>query len=315
MIKLVSICGPTAVGKTRIAIEVCKAFNAEVVSCDSMQIYKGMDIGSAKPTPAEQEEVKHHLIDIVDPKDEFTVFDYSILAREKIDELSGNGILPLITGGTGLYLDSIIYNMDFAAAPPDLSRREKYYKLAEEEGAETLHNILKELDPETAERIHPNNIKRVVRAIESIEEGISIEDFSSNLERRPEYDACLIGLMRDREELYNRINERVDIMMAEGLLDEVKTLMEYGLDESYMSMKGIGYKELISYFKGQTTLDEAINSIKTNSRHYAKRQMTWLRKYGDYEENPAGVKWFNITEFGGEDNTFTEIKKWLAERL
>lgn len=315
MIKLVAICGPTAVGKTRIAIDVCKVFNAEVVSCDSMQIYKGIDIGSAKPTPAEQNEVKHHLIDIVGPKDEFTVFDYSILAREKIDELSKKNILPLITGGTGLYLDSIIYDLDFAAAPPDLSRREKYYKLAEEEGAEALHNILKELDPETAERIHPNNIKRVVRAIESIEEGISIEDFSKNLERRPGYDACLIGLMRDREELYNRINERVDIMMADGLLDEVKTLMEQGLDENFMSMKGIGYKELISYLKGQTTLDDAINNIKTNSRHYAKRQMTWLRKYGDYEENPAGVKWFNITELGGEDNTFTEIKKWLAKRL
>ena len=315
MIKLLALCGPTAVGKTNIAIDICKTFDAEIVSCDSMQIYRGMDIGSAKPSKDEQSLVKHHLIDICDPKDGFTVADFSELAREEIKIISLKGKLPVLCGGTGLYIDSVIYDMDFAAAPPDNSKREDYYRLAEEQGAEELHKILIELDPEAAERIHPNNIKRVVRAIETAEEGRAIGDFSKNLLPYKEYDLIMIGLMRDREELYERINKRVDIMMDEGLLDEVKRLVENGLDETYMSMKGIGYKELISYIKGNTDLEDAINEIKTNSRHYAKRQMTWLRKYGDDENGVSGIKWFNISEIGSEEKTAREIKEWLKERL
>ena len=315
MTRIIAICGPTAVGKTKIAMDICSCFNGEIVSCDSMQIYKGMDIGSAKPTEEEQKLVKHHLIDIVDPKDEFSVADFSILAHDKIGELSRKRILPVLAGGTGLYLDSIIYDMDFAAAPPTSSKREEYYKLAEEKGTDALHDILKGLDSEAAERIHPNNIKRVVRAIETAEEGNSIKDFSKELVRRPEYDVILVGLMRDREELYDRINRRVDIMMDEGLLSEVKTLVESGLTDAHMSMKGIGYKELIAYLNGETTLDDAITDIKTNSRHYAKRQMTWLRKYGKYEDTPQGIKWFNISEIGSEENTSEEIKEWLRKRF
>lgn len=315
MIKLLALCGPTAVGKTKIAMELCKAFNGEIISCDSMQIYRGMDIGSAKPSIEEQAMVKHHLIDICDPKDEFTVSDFSLLAQEKIKEVSEGGRLPVLCGGTGLYMDSVIYDMDFAAAPPDESKRKEYYRIAEEEGPEALYEILKGLDPEVAERIHPNNIKRVVRAIESAEEGKSISDFSTALVRREGYDVIMVGLMRDREELYDRINKRVDIMMEDGLLDEVRGLMESGLDENAMSMKGIGYKEIIAHLKGEVTLEETITDVKTNSRHYAKRQMTWLRKYGDYEDNPLGIKWFNISEIGSEEETALEIKEWLRKRL
>ena len=315
MTRILAICGPTAVGKTNIAIDICREFNGEIISCDSMQIYRGMDIGSAKPSIYEQHLVKHHLIDIVDPKEEFSVADFSVLAREKIGELSNKGILPVLAGGTGLYFDSIIYDMDFAAAPPISSKRDEYYRIAEEKGQDALHDILKSIDPEAAERIHPNNIKRVVRAIETAEEGIAIRDFSKALVRRSEYDVIMIGLMREREELYDRINRRVDIMMDVGLLKEVESLMEQGLTENYMSMKGIGYKELIAYLNGDKSLDDAITEIKTNSRHYAKRQMTWLRKYGNLEDKPQGIKWFNISEIGSEEKTSEEIKEWLKRRF
>ena len=315
MIKLLTLSGPTAVGKTKIAMEVCKNFDGEIISCDSMQVYRGMDIGSAKPTPDEQKTVKHHLIDICDPKEEFTVSDYSNLARETIKKVNNNGKLPVLSGGTGLYMDSVIYEMDFAAAPPKTSKRDEYYRIADEKGPEALFEILLKLDPEVAERIHPNNIKRVVRAIETIEEGKTINDFSRDLSLRNDYELIMVGLKRDREELYDRINKRVDMMVEAGLIDEVKALMEMGLDENYMSMKGIGYKEIISYLNGEISFEDAINDVKTNSRHYAKRQMTWLRKYGSYEDSPEGIKWFDITEIGSEEETAKVIIEWLRKRL
>ncbi|MBO4235154.1 MAG: tRNA (adenosine(37)-N6)-dimethylallyltransferase MiaA [Firmicutes bacterium] len=315
MIKLLALLGPTAVGKTKIAMDICKKLDGEIVSCDSMQIYRGMDIGSAKPSKDEQKLVKHHLIDIKDPEDEFSVADFSKLARETIEDISSRGKLPVLSGGTGLYIDSIIYDMDFAAAPPSSSKRDEYYKLAEEDGPEALHDILKSLDSEIAERIHPNNIKRVVRAIESLEEGMPINDFSKALVPRECYDVIMVGLMREREELYDRINKRVDIMMDAGLLDEVKTLVDRGLTENAMSMKGIGYKEIIAYLNGEASLEDAINDVKTNSRHYAKRQITWLKKYGNYGDNPLGIKWFNISESGSEEETALEIEEWLKRKL
>lgn len=309
MIDILAVCGPTAVGKTSITLDLCRKLNGEIISCDSMQIYRGMDIGSAKPNNEELNRIPHHLIDILDPKDDFSAAEFSRLARYAISDINKRGKLPVLSGGTGLYMDSVIYEMDFAAEPPEHSNRDKYYKIAETKGPDALYEILREKDPNSAKRIHPNNIKRVVRALEAAEEGSPIGDFSVKPKRRPEYNAIIIGLKRNREELYDRINSRVDFMMENGLLDEVKKLVNMGLNDKMISMKGIGYKELISYLNENSSLNDAINDIKTNSRHYAKRQMTWLRKYGDE------IKWFDISKIGSEEKTIKEINDWLAERL
>ena len=321
--RIVAICGPTAVGKTDISIRIATDFNMEIVSCDSMQIYKYMDIGSAKPSPKEMEEIPHHMIGVVDPLDcridsdyFFSVVNYSQMARSAIDDIISRGKTPLIVGGTGLYLDSIIYDIDFAAAPDESSKanRDELYKIAEESGPEALHKLLMELDPDSAYRIHPNNIKRVVRAIEASRSGENVQAFRRSFDYRKEYEPILIGLTRNREELYDRINRRVDALMEEGLLEEVKNLVSMGLTGNDYPMKGIGYKEIIDYLDDKVSLDEAITMVKTNSRHYAKRQFTWFKRYED-------MKWFDLTGVGeinqtkGYEEIVGEIEEWLKIRL
>ncbi len=319
--KIVLIAGPTAVGKTDIAIQIARDFDMEIVSCDSMQVYKYMDIGSAKPSESELKMVTHHMIDVIDPldykgqtspEDSFSVVKFSEMARGAIDDVISKGKVPLIVGGTGLYLDSIIYDLDFAAAPSRMEKldtgREDLYQIAETEGAESLHKILCELDSEAANRIHPNNIKRVVRAIEAARLGENVKEFKRSFDLRDEYDPILIGLTRDREELYDRINKRVDIMMECGLLDEVKSLFDKGMTSDSYPMKGIGYKELIDYFSGECSLEDAITAIKTNSRHYAKRQFTWFKRYDD-------MKWFDLTGKTAYDEVINNIEEWLKKKL
>ena len=307
--KIVVICGPTAVGKTEISLKLAGDFNMEIVSCDSMQLYKYMDIGSAKPTKDELNAVPHHMIDVLDPtQDSCTAYMYSELARNAIDDIITRGKTPLIVGGTGLYLDSILYDIDFAASPTDEGERDELYRIAENEGPEALHSILRDLDPESAERIHPNNIKRVVRAIESARLGQNINDFKRDFKLRVEYDPILIGLTREREELYDRINRRVDILMDMGLEEEVKALRDMGLTSSDYPMKGIGYKELMEYLDGNCSLEDAITAIKTNSRHYAKRQFTWFKRYDD-------MKWFDLTGVRDYHSIIGEIEEWLKTRL
>ena len=307
--KIVVICGPTAVGKTEISLKLAGDFNMEIVSCDSMQLYKYMDIGSAKPTKDELNAVPHHMIDVLDPtRDSCTAYMYSELARKAIDDIITRGKIPLIVGGTGLYMDSILYDIDFAASPTDEGERDELYRIAENEGTEALHSILRELDPESAERIHPNNIKRVVRAIESARLGQNINDFKRDFKLRVEYDPILIGLTREREELYDRINRRVDILMDMGLEEEVKALRDMGLTSSDYPMKGIGYKELMEYLDGNCSLEDAITAIKTNSRHYAKRQFTWFKRYDD-------MKWFDLTGVRDYHSIIGEIEEWLKTRL
>ena len=307
--KIVVICGPTAVGKTEISLKLAGDFNMEIVSCDSMQLYKYMDIGSAKPTKDELNAVPHHMIDVLDPtRDSCTAYMYSELARNAIDDIITRGKTPLIVGGTGLYLDSILYDIDFAASPTDEGERDELYRIAENEGPEALHSILRDLDPESAERIHPNNIKRVVRAIESARLGQNINDFKRDFKLRVEYDPILIGLTREREELYDRINRRVDILMDMGLEEEVKALRDMGLTSSDYPMKGIGYKELMEYLDGNCSLEDAITAIKTNSRHYAKRQFTWFKRYDD-------MKWFDLTGVRDYHSIIGEIEEWLKTRL
>lgn len=308
MNKIVAICGPTAVGKTAYSIEIAKKFDGEIVSCDSMQLYKYMDIGSAKPSLDELNQVKHHLIGIVDPSEMFSVAKYKELANDAIDDIISRGKLPIIAGGTGLYLDALLFDLDFAAEPSDDNLRDELYKIAEEKGNLELHAILNECDPDSAKRIHPNNVRRVVRAIESAKSGNKLKDFAKDLSLNDKYEFILIGLRRDREELYDRINRRVDILVKEGLFEEVKMLREMGLSESDISMKGIGYKEVLAYFDGEYDLETAIDTIKKNTRHFAKRQITWLKRYDD-------MKWFDLSESKDDKDSIREIITWLEKNL
>lgn len=304
MRKIIAVCGPTAVGKTKYAIEAAKAFGGEVVSCDSMQLYKYMDIGSAKPTAEELAQVPHHLVDLIDPADAFSVAEYQKLAREAIEDIFDRGKVPVIAGGTGLYLNSILYDMDFSNAKQDQNLRLQLEKEAEEFGPEYLHNKLRELDSEAASRIHPNNIKKVVRAIEGALSGDNIKDFKECNTKVKDFERILIGLTRDREELYDRINLRVDLLVEQGLFDEVKGLLDKGLTESDISMKGIGYKEIIGYFNGKYTEDEAIDLIKKNTRHLAKRQITWFKRYED-------IHWIDISQYKNDEEAIEGMLEWL----
>ena len=305
---IVAICGPTAVGKTAFAIQAARALDGEIVSCDSMQLYKYMDIGSAKPTAEERQQAVHHLVDIIDPAGEFSVAGYQKLARNAIADISGRGKLPIIAGGTGLYLNSILYDMDFSAPPAKDGTRDALYAIAEQEGPEALHRRLAEADPEAAARIHPNNIKKVVRALEAAEAGDKVKDFATQLRPSQDVDPVLVGLSRDRAELYDRIDRRVDILMDAGLLAEVEGLLARGLTEADISMKGIGYKELIGFLNGEYDLTEAVRLIKRNTRHLAKRQMTWFKRYQD-------MKWFNISEYSSEECCAEEMIKWLQDAI
>lgn len=307
--RILVIAGPTAVGKTEYAIRAAEAFNGEIVSCDSMQIYRYMNIGSAKPSPEELSRVPHHLVDFADPREPFTVADYQRLAREAVADIISRGRLPVIAGGTGLYLNSLLLPMDFAKAPENSEYREELLALAEEKGREYLHCMLEDADPEAAARIHPNNVKKVIRALERLKEGEKkVRPFAEAREEDFLYDAVLIGLTRPREELYSRINRRVDMMIDEGLEEEVRGLLDMGLDESFTSMKGIGYKEMLEYLDGRCTLETAIDSIKKNSRHYAKRQLTWFRRYDT-------MKWYDLSEYLSDSQAVEVIGECLTRRI
>ncbi|SHJ47299.1 tRNA (adenosine(37)-N6)-dimethylallyltransferase MiaA [Paramaledivibacter caminithermalis] len=287
---LVIIAGPTAVGKTEISIEAAKRLNGEIVSADSMQIYKYLNIGSAKPTKEEMEGIPHYLIDEIDPRTDFSVSEYRNLAKNYIDKILLKKKLPIVAGGTGLYVNSLIYDMDFSNTKSDKAIRQRLTREYELYGGEYLHDKLKEVDRRAAERIHSNNVKRVIRALEVFyTTGESIKDFSKDLVQSKDYDYILIGLNRDRHELYERINKRVDIMFDNGLLAEVKNLVEMGLTIQDISMKGIGYKEIIGYLNGEYDLSRAIELVKRNTRRYAKRQLTWFKRY-------QNMKWFNLNE-------------------
>ena len=304
MRKIIVVAGPTAVGKTKYAIEAAKAFDGEVVSCDSMQLYKYMDIGSAKPTAEELAQVPHHLVDLIDPADAFSVAEYQKLAREAIEDIFARGKVPVIAGGTGLYLNSILYDMDFSNAKQDLNLRSQLEKEAEEFGPEYVHNKLRDLDLEAASRIHPNNVKKVIRAIEGALSGDNIKDFKECNTKVKDFERILIGLTRDREELYDRINLRVDLLVEQGLFDEVKGLLDKGLTASDISMKGIGYKEIIGYFEGKYSEEEAIDLIKKNTRHLAKRQITWFKRYED-------IHWIDISQFENDEKAIEGMLEWL----
>ncbi|MGE8203989.1 tRNA (adenosine(37)-N6)-dimethylallyltransferase MiaA [Heyndrickxia sp. NPDC080065] len=305
---LVVLIGPTAVGKTELSIHLAKQFNGEIISGDSMQIYKGMDIGTAKIKPEEMNEIPHHLIDIKEPNEPFSVAEFQEKVRGEIDEISQRKALPMIVGGTGLYIQSVIYDYQFSDAPRDETIRNYYEKKAKEEGNLSIYHILQEKDQESAEKIHPNNIRRVIRALEVIHAtGKTLTEYQKQQKPDLLYNTVLIGLTMDREKIYERINLRVDKMMEEGLLDEVKDLYERNI-RNVQSIQAIGYKEIYDYLDGKVTLDEAIENLKQNSRRYAKRQLTWFR-------NKMDVTWFDMTNEVERQKKIIEISQFVAGKL
>ncbi len=302
---ILAIVGPTAVGKTEYAINLALALDGEIVSCDSMQLYRFMDIGSAKPTAKEQAMVKHYLVDEIDPWEDFSAATYQKMAKQAITEIHKKGKLPIISGGTGLYLNSLLYEMDFSGLPRQDGYREKLEQIAQKFGKEYVYEMLREKDPAAAQRIHPNNTKKVIRALEAVESnGQGIPPFSEAKIPVSDYKPILIGLTRDREELYERINRRVEILMDQGLLQEVKMLLEMGLTEEHISMKGIGYKELIGHLEGKYDLSAAVSKIQQNTRHYAKRQLTWFRRYDK-------IKWFDLSAYPEADAALEDMIVWV----
>ena len=306
---IIAVAGPTAVGKTKFARRIAQEFDGEVVSCDSMQLYRFMDIGSAKPTAEEMTQARHHLVDIIDPREDFSVAEYQKLAKAAIRDIFSRGKTPVISGGTGLYLNSLIYDMDFSSAPGDIEYRNRLMKIAQEQGNESLHQMLHDLDPDAAENIHPNNTKKVIRAMERLREGEErIRQFRDINRETEDYRTVLIGLTRERSELYERINRRVDILVENGLFEEVRGLMDMGLTTENISMKGIGYKEIMQYFNEVYSKGTAIDTIKKNTRHYAKKQLTWFRRYDR-------MKWYNISDFDSDECAAEVIISWIHKSM
>lgn len=277
---LVILTGPTAVGKTALSIALAKAIGGEIISADSMQVYRHMDIGSAKIMPEEMEGVPHHLIDVLEPAEEFNVVVFQKLAKQAAEEIYSRGHIPIVVGGTGFYIQALVYDIDFTENDEDTALRQALEEQARREGAEVLYERLRAVDPESCESIHAHNIKRVIRAIEFYEKtGKKISDH--NREQRQNdspYHFAYFVLTDSRDRIYQRIDERVDLMMAHGLMGEVSALRDRGCRRDMVSMQGLGYKELLACLEGEISLEEAVYLIKRDTRHFAKRQLTWFRR-------------------------------------
>ena len=274
--KILIICGPTASGKSALAIECAKLLKTEIISADSMNVYQNLDIGTAKPTIAEREGIIHHIIDVADEFSNFTVSDYRSLAKPIVDRLLSENKTPIICGGTGFYINSILYDLSYGESKGNLEVRNYYKNLAEKNGNEYVYNILKEKDPESADKLHFNDLKRVIRALEICESGKKKSEIKDDFKPIYDYDAYMIDM--DRDLLYERINNRVDKMVEQGLIDEVKSLIDKGVTIDNQCMQGIGYKEIYSYLTGEVDLNSAIETLKLNTRHYAKRQITFFKR-------------------------------------
>ncbi|MCR5268341.1 MAG: tRNA (adenosine(37)-N6)-dimethylallyltransferase MiaA [Lachnospiraceae bacterium] len=299
--KLIILTGPTAVGKTALSVQLARKINAEIISADSMQIYRHMDIGTAKIKKEEMQGVRHHLIDVLDPSEDCNVFLFSKLAKAAVKDIVSRGKIPLIVGGTGFYIQAVLYDIDFSDAECAGAYRQELERIAKEEGNASLHERLKEIDPVSYETIHENNVKRVIRALEYYHDnGTPISDHNMT-ERQKEspYDFRYFVLTDDRKKLYDRIDRRVDEMMAQGLLEEVKQLREKGYAKDLVSMQGLGYKELLDHLDGSCDLDEAVRIIKRDTRHFAKRQMTWFRRERD-------VIFLNKADYAYDDRLILE---------
>lgn len=307
---MVILTGPTAVGKTALSIALAKRINGAVISADSMQVYRHMDIGSAKIMPKEMQGVKHYLVDALEPGDEFHVVRFVEMAKEALTEIYEAGKIPIIVGGTGFYIQALLYDVDFTEQECDEAYRASLTKLAEERGNRYLHEMLREVDPASAEAIHENNRKRVIRALEFYHhtgEKIS-EHNEKEREKSSPYNFAYFVLNDAREKLYQRIDARVDAMLGQGLVDEVTKLKEMGCHGGMVSMQGLGYKEILEYLAGESTLDEAVYIIKRETRHFAKRQLTWFRRERE-------VIWLNKPEYQyDEEKILEKILAVLSEK-
>lgn len=290
---LIVLTGPTAAGKTELSIALAKKLNGAIISADSMQVYKYMNIGSAKIRPEEMQGIRHYLVDVLDPREEFHVARFRQMAKEALEEIYRNGQLPIVVGGTGFYIQALLKDIDFDESSGELPCRKELEETARREGGAVLYERLKQVDPESAEAIHPNNVKRVIRALEFYQETgqpISLHN-KEQKEKQPPYTYAYFVLNDDRARLYERIDRRVDRMVEQGLVEEVRWLKEHGYDRSLISMQGLGYKELFPYLDGTCSLEEAVEIIKRDTRHFAKRQITWFKREPD-------VIWLNQQEFG-----------------
>ena len=294
---LIILTGPTAVGKTRLSVELAKRIGGEIISADSMQVYRGMDIGSAKVMPHEMQGIPHHLIDEFDPEEEFHVVKFQTYAKKYIREITERGKIPILAGGTGFYIQAVLNDIDFTDNGSDTSYREMLQEKAEREGAEILHEMLRAVDPVSADTIHANNVKRVIRALEFFHEtGTKISEHNeTERNRQSPYQYAYFVLNDVREKVYQNIELRVDQMLEQGLVKEVKMLQEKGCTRDMVSMQGLGYKEILDYLSGALTLDEAVYILKRDTRHFAKRQLTWFRREKD-------VIWVNKHEMNYDDN-------------
>lgn len=307
---LIILTGPTAVGKTELSIALAKSIGGEIISADSMQVYKFMDIGTAKIRPNEMQGVPHHLIDILEPDVAFNVAMFKELAKAAVEEIYSRGHIPIVVGGTGFYIQALLYDIDFSEEDSNVSIRKELEDIVGEKGAEYLHELLREVDPESAEQIHANNVKRVIRALEYYRmhgEKISVHNAAERRKKSP-YDFLYFVLTNDRKVLYDRIEKRIDKMIEEGLISEVDNLLKKGYDNSLVSMQGLGYKELIPYLKEECSLEEAIYILKRDTRHFAKRQLTWFRRERD-------VRWLDKSQVSSEEEILKDIlntinKEW-----
>uniref|UniRef100_UPI004056567C tRNA (adenosine(37)-N6)-dimethylallyltransferase MiaA n=1 Tax=Acetatifactor sp. TaxID=1872090 RepID=UPI004056567C len=299
---MIVLTGPTAVGKTKLSIALAKAVNGEIISADSMQVYKYMDIGSAKITSEEMQGVPHHLIDILEPWDEFNVVVFKQKCEECLTGIYERGHIPIVTGGTGFYIQALLRDIDFTENEENTEYREVLEKLATEQGAEVLHEMLRKVDPASAEAIHANNIKRVIRALEYFE--LTGEPISAHNEQEKQkesaYSSCYFVLNDDREKLYKRIEQRIDEMLECGLIEEVQKLRNMGCHRKMVSMQGLGYKEILAYLEGDMSLEEAVYILKRDTRHFAKRQLTWFRREKE-------VIWVDKDMFGYDDKKILEF--------
>jgi tRNA dimethylallyltransferase len=293
MDKLLAIVGPTAVGKSHVALSVAKRVGGEIVSADSVQVYQGMDIGAAKPTPAERAEVPHHLIDIVEPDAYYTVADFQRDVLTVIHQIHKRGNLPILVGGTGLYIRAVIQDFTFSESGINENLRQRLWEEAENKGPAHLHAKLVTVDPVTAKKLHPNDLRRVIRALEVFEQSnCSISEQAAKTSGESRYDTAMFALTMPRELLYRRIEERVDKMMAQGLLAEVESLLTQGVSADAKSLQSLGYRQLVAHLQGELTLEEAVSLIKRDTRRFAKRQLTWFRR-------EQKITWLDLSNYNG----------------
>lgn len=309
-IPLVVIVGPTAVGKTDTAIIVAQKIGGEIISADSMQIYRHMDIGTAKPNRDEMKGIKHYMIDIVNPEEEFSVADFQRIAKAYIEDINKRGKLPIVVGGTGLYINSLVYNLDFTETISDPELRENLRELARERGNEYLHEMLKRVDPEAAEKLHPNDIKRIIRALEVYHcSGKPMSQYHRTIKKEEvPYDLAMVGLRMNRKDLYRRIEQRVDKMIEEGLVEEVRELLDRGCTRDMTSMQGLGYKEIIGYLEGEYSLEEAVSILKRDTRRFAKRQFTWFGR-------DDRIFWIDVEKYSSREEIADLIVKYVKTKI